>query len=266
MSHYSDVLPRIHAALEAACAALLRFSSDLVAHKPRQASAREADATVDALLRRKLPRDGEGWLSAHGTGDAEKKRNRVWVVDALGGTQEFASGIPEFCISVALLDDELPVAGGICNPATQETFVGSLDTGVTYNGRPARTWSRTSLDGAVVLASRAEIRRGEWEAFRNAPFAVRPMGSVAYRLALVAAGRADATFTRTPKHVWEVAAGIALVTSAGGIVRALPGQSSLANHSSLLVSRFMACAPHVAAELSVITESEQTRRALAYSI
>jgi myo-inositol-1(or 4)-monophosphatase len=70
----------------------------------------------------------------------------------------------------------------------------------------------------VVLASRSEVKRGEWERFKGASFRVQAMGSVAYKLALVAAGKADATWTLVPKNEWDVAAGVALVRAAGGEV------------------------------------------------
>jgi myo-inositol-1(or 4)-monophosphatase len=72
------------------------------------------------------------------------------------------------------------------------------------------------LERATVLASRSEVNRGEWKKFENCAFSIRAMGSVAYKLALVAAGIADATWTLCPKHEWDVAAGVALVESAGG--------------------------------------------------
>jgi myo-inositol-1(or 4)-monophosphatase len=62
------------------------------------------------------------------------------------------------------------------------------------------------------------VGRGEWERHREAPFTVRPTGSIAYKLALVAAGLADATWTVSPRHEWDVAAGTALVLAAGGEV------------------------------------------------
>jgi myo-inositol-1(or 4)-monophosphatase len=77
--------------------------------------------------------------------------------------------------------------------------------------------SRDSLDGAEVLASRSEVKRGEW-ALPGAPFRIVPMGSVAYKMARVAAGLTDATWTLSPKHEWDVAAGTALVLAAGGAV------------------------------------------------
>jgi myo-inositol-1(or 4)-monophosphatase len=119
-----------------------------------------------------------------------------------------------------LVEDGEAVAGGVCNPATGQLFLGSLTTGVTLNGSPVRTTSCTTLHTADILASRTEVQRGEW-AELSTELAVRPAGSVAYKLALVAAGLADATWSLVPKHEWDVAAGVALVKAAGGAARTL---------------------------------------------
>jgi myo-inositol-1(or 4)-monophosphatase len=261
MSRYSDCLSRIKAALEVARRAMEPFTQGLVpsTHKPGHGPTSEADLLLDGLLRRTLQRDTEGWLSEESADDIDRTARRVvWVVGPLDGTREFVRGIPEFCISVAMVEDGIPVAGGICNPATRETVLGSLDTGVTYNGKPARPSSRASLDGAVVLASRSEVDRGDWEPFRRAPFVIRPMGSVAYKLALVAAGLADATFTLTPNHVWDIAAGVALTHSAGGVVRTLSPSNERASHSPWLVPGLLAAGPTIAAELSVLVDSHHS--------
>ena len=173
----------------------------------------------------------------------------MWVVDPLDGTREFVAGVPEFCVSVAMTENGIPVAGGICNPITREVFLGSLETGLQYNGTTVGTSSRSTLSDAVILASRSELKRGEWAQFENAPFQIRPMGSVAYKLALVAAGLADATFTLTPKHEWDVAGGAALVRSAGGVARGLDGKDLRCNNRNILISGLIACAPRLQQEL-----------------
>ena len=179
----------------------------------------EVDRKISGILRKQLLRESEGWLSEEDVDDRLRlSREIVWVVDPLDGTREFVDGIPEWCISIGLVVDGSAVAGGTSNPATGETFLGAMDCGVTHRGLRTSCSSRTSLDGAVVLASRSEYNRGEWNQFLQSPFQVRPMGSVAYKLSLVAAGLADATWTLTPKHEWDVAAGVALVTAAGGRV------------------------------------------------
>jgi myo-inositol-1(or 4)-monophosphatase len=169
-----------------------------------------------------LLREDEGWLSEESADNPSRlNKNRVWVVDPLDGTREFVTGIPEFCVSIAMVEAGRPIAGGICNPATDELVIGALDYGVTYNGKPAGVSSTSRLPDAVVLASRSETKRGEWRQFESSPFKIRPMGSVAYKLGLVAAGLADITFTLTPKHEWDVAAGVALVNAAGGFTSGL---------------------------------------------
>ena len=237
-------MQRIHFALEAAREIFQRFTPGEIAaeYKSGHDPVTEADRAVDAALRKALLRDGEGWLSEERADDFSRlQHSRVWIVDPLDGTREFVEGIPEFCASVALVEDGRAVAGGICNPATDEVFLGSLDSGVTYNGKPAHASTRQSLAGATILASRSETRRGEWNRFGAAGFTVRPMGSVAYKLALVAAGLADATFTLVPKHEWDVAGGAALVQSGGGQVRLLTGEPLRCNNRDVLISGLLAC-------------------------
>jgi len=177
------------------------------------------------------------------------EKSRVWVVDPLDGTREFVAGIPEFCVSVAMVENGRPVAGGICNPATDEIFLGSLDSGVTYNGKPAKPSQRTTLNGALVLASRSEVKRGEWKRFEGTNLKIRPMGSVAYKLALVSAGLADITFTLVPKNEWDVAAGVALVESAEGFTTTLDNTPLRCNNRDPLLKGLIACGPFLADEL-----------------
>jgi len=100
-----------------------------------------------------------------------------------------------------------------------------------------------------VLASRSEVKRGEWKQFESAEFTTRPMGSVAYKLGLVSTGRADITFTLVPKHEWDVAAGAALVLSAGGFVQTLENTDLKCNRKNPLISGLIACGPYLQAEL-----------------
>ena len=184
--------------------------------------------------------------------------SRVWVVDPLDGTREFVKGIPEFCTSIAMVENGRPIAGGLYNPATNETFLGSLESGVTYNGKPAFAGKKNSLAGASVLASRSEVKRGEWKRFEHANFQVIAMGSVAYKLALVAAGLADATFTLTPKNEWDVAGGAALVESGGGSARTLEGKPLRCNNEDPLMSGVFACGPHLQNSLHTLVRDSLT--------
>jgi myo-inositol-1(or 4)-monophosphatase len=221
-----DDLDRIDRALNAAVQALEPFTPGDIEATMKQDDdpVTAADLAVNDVLLGLLPQPGEGWLFEE-TADGTDRlgRDRVWIVDPIDATREFVQGIPEWSISIGLIEHGRPVAGGVCNPATGERIIGSIETGVQYTGhRPAA--AAASLADAVVLASRSEMRRGEWERFADEPFTIVPMGSIAYKSALVAAGRADATWTLVPKHEWDVAAGAALVLAAGGWV-ALPDGS-----------------------------------------
>ena len=238
---HAETLERIQSALEAARQVFSRFTSGAIEaeYKIGHDPVTEADRAVDAVLRKELLREGEGWLSEESVDDFSRlDKNRVWVVDPLDGTREFVAGIPEFCVSIAMVENGRPVAGGICNPQTNEIFLGSLESGVTYNRKPAKPSQRTSLNGALVLASRSEVKRGEWKQFEGANLKIRPMGSVAYKLALVSAGLADVTFTLVPKNEWDVAGGAALVASAGGFLSTLEGSSVALQQSRSAVERF----------------------------
>src|SRR5579863_7841472 len=101
-----------------------------------------------------------------------------------------------------------------------------------------------------MLASRSELKRGEWEQFSNGKFKIRPMGSVAYKLALVSAGRADATWTLTPKNEWDVAAGVALIEAAGGVVRTSRNSQLLFNKKRPLIPGLFACGPRLSKEIA----------------
>ncbi len=256
-SAYSDILQRIEAAIGDARSVFARFTPGAIdaEFKAGHDPVTEADRAIDTVLRQNLLRDGEGWLSEESVDDFSRlEKSRVWVVDPLDGTREFVKGIPEFCVSIGYVEKGRPVAGGIHNPATNETFIGAIDMGVLYNGQPAISSQRTQLQGAVTLASRSEVKRGEWKTFENGPLHIRAMGSVAYKLALVSAGLADITFTLTPKNEWDVAAGAALVLSSSGFLGTLNGSTFRANSRDPLLSGLIASGPQLRDELLKLLE------------
>ena len=248
----TESLARIQEALEAAVAALQPFVPGAVRadYKIGDDPVTEADRAVNQRLQEVLLRDGEGWFSEESADDLSRlDRDRVWIVDPLDGTREFVAGTPEWCVSIALIEKGSVVAGGITNPATRETFLGSIETGFTYNGNQTSPSQRKTLAGAEVLASRSEVKRGEWERFQGDSFTIRPMGSVAYKLARVAAGLADATWTLTPKHEWDIAAGVALVEAAGAFVSSLDLSRPAFNNESALLPGLIACGPNLKEEV-----------------
>ncbi len=243
-----DVLERIRAGLEAAREVLTGFTPGAIASAIKSGTGdpvTAADLAVDAALKTHLLRDGEGWLSEETADDLIRLEfDKVWIVDPIDGTKEFVKGIPEWCVSIGYCVGGRAVAGGILNPETDELILGAVGHGVTLNGKPVTASTRTDVAGASVLASRSEIRRGEWAPF-EALVDVVACGSVAYKLGLVAAGKADATWTLVPKSEWDVAAGLALLDAAGAVAwipSPTGGRTTAMNQRNSLIPGLVVCA------------------------
>ncbi|MGD9335075.1 MAG: 3'(2'),5'-bisphosphate nucleotidase CysQ [Desulfobacterales bacterium] len=194
----------------------------------------DADYAADTLLRHRLTvrLPEAGWLSEETVDQPDRlQRERVWIVDPLDGTKEFIMGIPEFSVSVALVENGQPVLGVIYNPASDELFYGMRGSGVFINGSRAQVTKRNQLEGALIDASRSECKRGEFEPFKNL-LQIRIMGSTV--------GLSDASWSRGPKNEWDICAGVLLITEAGGRCVDLNNTPFIFNRPNTLVSGFIA--------------------------
>lgn len=176
----------------------------------------EADLAANALvlsaIRTAFPADAV--LSEESPDDPTRLgASRCWIVDPIDGTREFTLRLPEFCVSIGLVVDGEPVVGVLYNPATDELVSAEVGVGLTLDGEPAGVSGSAELANARILVSRTEHARG---GFADYGLPVHPMGSVAWKLAQVAIGRADATFTPRPRNEWDLCAGVAAVLAGGG--------------------------------------------------
>lgn len=202
----------------------------------------QADLDADQLLRQKLltNRPEYGWLSEETIDTSTRlSQQRVWVVDPIDGTKEFITGLPQFAVSIGLVDNGQPIAACVYNPASDELFSAVLHGGTRLNGKTINTSQNGTLQDASCLASRSETKRGEWETFKTI-LNITTMGSIAYKLALVASGRFDLTFTITPKNEWDFCAGTLLVQEAGGRVSHKDGQPCRFNQQNPRVRSVLA--------------------------
>ncbi len=213
-----------------------------VSHKGKDNPVTNADLEANRKLKQVIlgafPQDG--WLSEE-TIDSSDRLScpRTWIIDPLDGTKEFIGRLPEFCICVALVVEGTPRVAVSYNPVTDELFHAIRGAGAFLNQKQIRVSDRQTLDDALVLASRSEDKRGEWEVFKP-HCQVELTGSVAFKLALVAAGRADATFTLTPKNEWDICSGTLLVMEAGGKVTGLAGGPLSFNNPDTLLPGLIA--------------------------
>lgn len=187
--------------------------------KADQSPVTSADLAVNRILQDRLstafPEDG--WLSEETVdNDARLSRTRVWIVDPIDGTRSFVRGLPEFCLSVALVEHGVPTVAAIFNPATGEFFSAIRGRGLRVERLSGSDQpSFTASERPIALVNPWELRVGRLEGLQD-HLHCRPIGSIAYALALVAAGQADAVITLAGGNEWDVAAGVLLVEESGG--------------------------------------------------
>ena len=249
---YAEELAAAQAAAREAGALLLRYAENGARYgwKPGDRwgaeLVSEADIEVDALLRRELlgAFPGDGWLSEEQPDDgARLQHERVWIVDPLDGTREFLQGVPEYAVSIGLTVGGEAVAGVVFNPARDELYaasVGSENDGLQLD-------AALSLRDGYMLAGRGEWRFGD---LPPVPDGTRllPVGSIAYRMALLASGTGCLIFTVGRRHEWDLAGGAALLAAAGAQVTDVEGTALRFNQRDPSVRGLIAGRPLVHAE------------------
>lgn len=210
-----------------------------VRHKEGLGPVTNADRAADLYLREHLPRIRDAaWLSEETTDNRDRlAREAVWVVDPLDGTIEFVEGRDEYSVSVALVQGGRPVLSAVHCPATGDTVWAIRDEGAWHNGDRVHV-----AEGNRLLASRTELARGEFAPF-DGNWDIRPSGSIAWKLALIACGDAAGTLSRGPKWEWDVCGGALLVEAAGGLVTDLFGDPLRFNQTHPKVRGIVAAAP-----------------------
>jgi myo-inositol-1(or 4)-monophosphatase len=168
-----------------------------------------------------------------------------WVIDPIDGTANFITGIPAWCVVIAVAKDAQTIAGAIFDPVSDEMFLAERGGGAFVNGGPISVSAAAALDqgstGAGIsnrveaaMASRfitALMREGGLY-FRN--------GSGALMLAYVAAGRLIG-YCEPHMNPWDCVAGLLMVEEAGGRILPFEGKEMLASGA-----RIVAAAPGVA--------------------
>ncbi|MHB9025721.1 MAG: inositol monophosphatase family protein [Armatimonadota bacterium] len=147
----------------------------------------------------------------------------AWIVDPLDGTVNFSRQVPHFCSSIAVQIAGTPVVGAIYDPIIDELYTAVQGGGAFLNGEQIYVSKVTEMAAANVglgfaksVETIAHTFR-EMQSLARTVHKLRVMGSAALDLAYVAAGRYDG-FLEFGLHTWDIAAGILLITEAGGRV------------------------------------------------
>lgn len=198
----------------------------------------EADRTVEKLIRARLHET----LPEHGIFGEEGTRERMegefrWYVDPLDGTTNFAHGFPQFCVSMGLEhrppglaqgEDGTLMAGVIYDPTRDELFAAEKGKGAWLNGKAIHVSRTPDLAESLVATGFPSRKRHEspnihfYQEFTLRSHGVRRAGSAALDLAWTACGRLEA-FWEFNLNPWDTAAGMLLVTEAGGRVTDFAG-------------------------------------------
>lgn len=181
----------------------------------------ETDGAVERHIRdriaRAFPEDGFMGEETGGTPTA-----RVWVVDPIDGTANFARGIPHFCVSIAFVADGEIKIGAICSPATDDLYFGQAGLGATRNGSPIYAAKTDDFEAACVeLGWSGRMSQDQYlntlTRILDLGANVRRSASGAMGLAYVADGRSDA-YLELHMNAWDCLAGLLLAREAGAQV------------------------------------------------
>jgi myo-inositol-1(or 4)-monophosphatase len=221
------------AAGEAAGLIAARAGTGDVREKQRADLVTDVDEAAERLIldmvRDHFPDDA---VVAEESAAAAVLAGRRWVVDPVDGTTNFVHGHPFVAVSVALVDDQGPAVGVVHAPFLGEVFLAVRGGGAFLNGRPMRVSPEPELSRSLLATGFPfKSGKGDLDAYMllvadavRASRDVRRAGSAALDLAFTAAGRVGGFF-EIGLAPWDVAAGMLLVTEAGGRVTAWPGDT-----------------------------------------
>ena len=180
----------------------------------------EADLAVDSFLRNELlkARPDYGWLSEETDDNPDRmKTDRVFVVDPIDGTRGFIEGKKQWCVSIALVEHNRPVAGVLECPALNQTISATLNGGASLNGEPLLlpvSESRASFRVTGPRQLKKQLKKVTVLPVNPTPF----VPSLAYRIAMVAMGETDLAIARSSAKDWDLAAADIILHEAGGLL------------------------------------------------
>lgn len=223
----------------------------------------EADFEVDNLLTERLraARPDYGWLSEETADNAERLDcKRVFVVDPIDGTRGFLAGSAEWTISLAIVEGGRPVSAALFAPALGTMFQAVAGEGANRDGAPLRVSPRTQISGANLAGSRRLVR----DVFETSSVQLEYHGfvpSLAYRIALVAAGVVDVAIARRGAYDWDLAAADLLVHEAGGRLTDLEGRRPRYNGRDRRHPVLVAATPGLGDAMAALVAKAELKRA-----
>lgn len=248
------------AGAEAGRIAMRHFKRDpQVWTKENDSPVSEADFAVDRFLRETLlaERPGYGWLSEETEEDPDRfSRRRSFVVDPIDGTRAFLKGDTTWCVSIAIVEDGVSQVGILDCPALEELFEAVRGEGAQRNGVAISAKGQNEVPS---IAGPANMLRELPEKLSIANRKSKHIPSLAYRIAMVADGRLDATFVKPNAHDWDIAAACLLLTETGGRLVGPQGDDIAVGRSSSQHGPMLASQPHLLDDLLPLLQAAHDR-------
>jgi len=222
------------------------FGQSATSMKGRHDVVTAMDAEVERYIRRAIaaryPGDTIIGEEEGGAGASE----RVWLIDPIDGTANYARGIPHYCVSIGYLERLVPTVGVLYDPSHDWLYSAARGEGAWRNGERLAV-SRCDELGAATVECGWSTRRSTADYIAlvsrvmDAGCAMRRVGSGALGLADVAAGRSEA-YCEMHINAWDVAAGVLLVREAGGHTNDFFAGAGLAAGNPLIATNDALCA------------------------
>jgi myo-inositol-1(or 4)-monophosphatase len=201
----------------------------------------DIDLAVDALLKERLGAilPDAGWLSEETADDAARlSAQRLWVVDPIDGTRDYVRGRDGWCVSVALVEDGLPLFAVMAAPVQGKLWVARAGEGVTCNGERLIASTCSAFIGARVPTDALP------KIDQDLTIVEKP-NSIAMRMTMVACNRADLVATLRWGHEWDIAAAHLVAQEAGAVVTSATGQAICYNKPDPRDFGLICCAPSI---------------------
>src|SRR6266540_758437 len=231
-------------AAKGAGAILLQLSKSPLKYKLKSARdmQAEADLNSESLIKAKIKAAfPEHKILAEESGEEGADSEYLWVIDPLDGTINYARGIEEYAVSIALCKNGQPILGVIYQPVLDKLFVAEKGKGAYLNGDKLNMGGESELANCLAATdttSNLEARSYNFEVLSRVASAVRHVrifGSSSLHLARIAQGQIDFYF-KAHCNYWDVAAGIVIIEESGGRVSDMEGQPLTRESDTILVA------------------------------
>jgi len=230
------------AILEAGQIAISFKENIIVQYKSENQPVTNVDIKIDNFLKSFLKKitPSYGWVSEETSDDRSRfKSEFYWCVDPIDGTRSYINKKPEYTISIALIKKNDPILGLVLNPETKELFFAIKNKGAFCNEKKIKVSQNKDISSSKYGISSSEIKQIKKYKCFNQDNTIK-MGSIAYKIALVAKGEMDIAISFTKKNDWDIAAADLILREAGGCLKNISGNKTTYNSRQMQIDSVLA--------------------------